>query len=110
MEVVGRLCQTPRRFTETPYSFRFFPENSGVKISPSRKLVLGGGSFEPPFIKLNQVEIRPNIFAAFAACLFEKMKKPRLFGSGIGVPRNHCLIPLFDRFWRILRSVFAHPI
>ena len=30
-------------------------------------------SFQPSFIKFDQIEISPDIFAAFAAGLFEKM-------------------------------------
>ena len=38
------------------------------------------------------------------------MQETRLFGGRIGMPRNHRLIPLFDRFGRMFLSVFLHPI
>src|SRR5205809_4036284 len=67
-------------------------------------------SFQSSFIKLDQIEIGPNIFAALAPCLFEKMEEARLFGSGVGMPGSHCLVPLLNLFRRILCSIFLHPL
>src|SRR2546423_12884636 len=62
------------------------------------------------FIKFDQIEIRPNIVATFASRFFEKMEKARIFCSGVRMSGNHRLIPLFDCFGRMSRSVFLHPV
>src|SRR4029077_1026860 len=46
---------------------------------------------------------------SLAAGFFEKMQETRLFSSGIGMARNHGLVPLIDRFGRMLLSIFLHP-
>jgi len=42
--------------------------------------------FQPAFIKLDQIEISPNILAPFATGLLQKVKKARLFGGSVWMP------------------------
>src|SRR5215831_10153864 len=37
------------------------------------------------------------------------MEETRLFRGGVGMPRNHGVIPFFDGFRRMLLSIFLHP-
>src|SRR5947207_15341127 len=64
---------------------------------------------QSPFIKLDQIEIGPNIFATVPACFFEEMLEARFFRGRIRMTRNHRVVPLFDGFWRMLHSVFLYP-
>ncbi len=81
-----------------------------AKAGQPRRSLGEGGSFQSSFIKLDQIEVSPNILAPFAASLFEKMEETRLFGSGVGMPRNHGLVPLFNCFGGMSRSVFLHSL
>src|SRR5205809_2495794 len=38
------------------------------------------------------------------------MDETRLFGGGVGVPRNHRLVPLFNCFGGMSGPVFLHPL
>src|SRR4029450_4196827 len=66
--------------------------------------------FEAAFVKLDQIEISPNIFASLASSLFQKMEKARLFCRGVGVGGNRHLVPLFDRIRGMFCCVFPDPV
>src|SRR5207249_4868221 len=75
-----------------------------------RFFVIRASSFESSLIKFDQIEIRPNIFASFASRFFQKMEKTRLFCGGVGMTGDHRLVPLFNRFRGMSRSVFLYPV
>jgi len=66
--------------------------------------------FQPPFIKLDEVEISLNIFATAATGFLEEMIETRAFCRGIRMAGDHFLVPMFDRIGRILRAVLNDPI
>ena len=50
------------------------------------------------FIKLDQVEVSLDILPSGAPRFFEKMIEARALGRGIGVTRDHFLVPMFNFF------------
>ena len=58
----------------------------------------GRGLLQASFVKLDQVEVSLDIFSSSAPRFFEKMIKARALGRGIGMTRDHFLVPMFDFF------------
>src|SRR6266480_2612736 len=85
--------------------FRIFinPSIFVIRISPFP-------SFQSPLIKFDQIEISPNVFTSFTSRFFEKMEKTRFFCGGVGMTGDHRLVPLFDRFRGMSRSVLLYPV
>ena len=52
--------------------------------------------FQPSFVELDEVEIGFDVFPAFAAGFLQEMEEPGFLGGGIGMTRNHRLVPVFD--------------
>ncbi len=48
--------------------------------------VIRHSSFQSSFVKLDQIEISPNILASLATGLFQKMEEARLFGGSVWMP------------------------
>jgi hypothetical protein len=61
------------------------------------------------FIKLNQIKVGLDILATVAAGFFQEMIKSGAFGGGIWMPRDHFLVPMFDRIGRMFRSIQIDP-
>src|SRR5438477_5995307 len=65
--------------------------------------------FQPSLVELDKVKISLNIFATGAAGFFQEMIKSGAFGGGIWMPRDHFLVPMFDRIRRMFRSILIDP-
>ena len=76
--------------------------NRGTKAPPTLS--------QSAFIELDEVKISPDVFAAFAAGLLQKMEETRLLHRGIGMAGNHGLVPLFDLFQRMPCTVLSNPV
>ncbi len=66
--------------------------------------------FQAALIELDQIEICPDIFPASAAAFLEEMGEARFLRDRVGPTGNHRLVPLLDRFRRMLRAICRNPI
>ncbi len=65
-----------RKGNRTPLfiiSIWLFSSSSDIQHSSFILFVIRDESFQPAFVEFDQIKISPNIFAAFATCLLEKM-------------------------------------
>src|SRR5437868_9336056 len=69
-----------------------------------------GALLQSSLVELDEVEVSPDVFSAGAAGFFEEMNEARFLGGGIGMPRDHRLVPMLDFLRRMLGAVFVHPI
>src|SRR5438093_1131734 len=77
-----------------------------IAVAASGTLAL----LQPSLLEFDQIEISPDILAPLASRFFEKMEKTRLFCRGVGMTRDHRLVPLFGRFRGMSHSVFLYPV
>ena len=55
------------------FRFRYSLRHPIFNIRHLILFVIRDESFQPAFVEFDQIKISPNIFAAFATCLLEKM-------------------------------------
>ena len=82
------------------------PKNNGTGQRPSLQRRL----FQSPLIELDEIEVGLDIFPPGAAGFFQEMGEARFLGGGIGMARNHGLVPMLDFFGRMLHTVLVHPL